>query len=111
MGVVSGTGRWKRHEREIAEALGSHRNPNTGEHRSDINAGPFAVEVKTRKVIPKWLSAAMSQSVLAAQLNNKGETPIVVLSVPRVGSGTERLVVMKFSDFCDWHGSSEGSAD
>ena len=74
--------RWKRQERQVAVMLGSHRNPNNGEHRTDIDAGPFAVEHKTRKSLPGWLTAALRQ----ARSSAGDRTPVVVLShvSPRV---------------------------
>lgn len=96
--------RWKRHEREIAKALGAKRNPNSGEHRTDIDAGPFAVEVKTRKSLPVLIIKAMAQVKAAAR---DGQTPIVVLSEGVQGRKGRRYVVMEFSDFVDWHGRLE----
>jgi hypothetical protein len=43
--------RWKR-QRNVAVMLGSHRNPNNGEHRTDIDTPTFAVEHKTPKSLP-----------------------------------------------------------
>ena len=54
--------RWKRHEREIAAAMGGIRLPNVGRGQPDIIAGNVAVQVKTRKVLPSWLTDAVDQA-------------------------------------------------
>ncbi len=94
-------GRWKRQEREIAELVGSHRNPNTGEHRSDIDTSAFAYEVKTRKALPGWLKDAVQQAVRAAQ---DGQTGVVVLSEVSQGKKAERYALVKLEDWLGWHG-------
>ena len=43
--------RRKVQERQVATMMGSQRNPNTGEHRTDIDAGPFAVQHKARRYV------------------------------------------------------------
>jgi hypothetical protein len=91
---------WKRSERQIAERLGSKRNPNDGSHKSDINTETHAVEVKTRKTLPAWLKDAVAQSKRAAKVD---ETPIVVLAEVRQGVAAKRYVVMDFDDFTDWY--------
>jgi hypothetical protein len=95
--------RWKRQERTVAAVLGSHRNPNNGEHRTDIDAGPFAVEHKARKSLPHWLTGALRQARNGAD----GRTPIVVLTEVRQGVKAQRFVVMDFGDFADWHGDPQ----
>ena len=94
------TGRWKRQEREIAGLVGSRRNPNTGEYRSDIDTPAFAYEVKTRKEIPGWLKAAVQQAVRAAQ---DGQTGVVVLSEVSQGRKAERYAVLRLNDWLHWH--------
>ena len=53
-------GRWKRHEREVAAALGGQRLPNSGAGPPDVLATgsgmPCAVHVKT-PALPAWLPA------------------------------------------------------
>ena len=92
--------RWKRQEREIAALVGSHRNPNTGEHRSDIDTPAFAYEVKTRLSLPGWLKAAVQQAVRAAQ---DGQTGVVVLSEVSQGRKAERYAVIRLVDWLQWH--------
>jgi len=95
--------RWKRQERQVAVMLGSHRNPNNGEHRTDIDAGPFAVEHKTRKSLPGWLTAALRQ----ARSSAGDRTPVVVLSHVSQGRKAQRYVVLDFSDWVAWHGDPQ----
>lgn len=92
---------WKRSEREVATALGVRRNPNTGEHKTDIDAGPFAIEHKKRKRLPRLLIAAMDQAFRAAE---PGKTPVVVLSEVKRGIKAKRFVVMRWQDWLDWYG-------
>jgi len=95
---------WKQHERAVAKALGVRRNPNTGEHRSDIDAGPFVIEHKKRKRIPALIVAAMEQAVRAA---GDTKTPLVILSEARRGVKAKRFVVLRFEDWLDWYGPSK----
>lgn len=92
---------WKRSEREVANALGVKRNPNTGEHRSDIDTPSFSIEHKKRKRLPRLLIAAMDQAFRAAQ---PGKTPVVVLSEVKQGIKAKRFVVMRWQDWLDWYG-------
>jgi len=94
---------WKRHESAIAEKLGGTRNPCTGGQHSDVDAGPFAAEVKLRRSLPQWIHDAVDQAARSA-----GErTPIVVLVESRQGIKARRYVLLRFEDFVDWHGSLE----
>ena len=95
---------WKRQERQVAAMMGSHRNPNTGEHRADINAGPFVVEHKARKSLPAWLTKALSQATGAARDGGKGETPTVILSEVKRGVKAKRYVLLSLENWLDWHG-------
>lgn len=95
------TGNWKGQEREIAELVGSHRNPNTGEHRSDIDTPAFAYEVKKRKALPSWFKDAVQQATRAAQ---EGQTGIVVFSEVSQGRKAQRYVTLRLDDWLKWHG-------
>ena len=97
---------WKRAERQVAAALGTTRNPNNGRRQADIDAGPFAVEHKTRKTIPAWLTSALRQASASAD----GRTPIVVLTHVRQGVKAKRYVVLDFSDWAAWHGDPQEQA-
>ena len=97
------TGNWKRQEREIAALLGSTRNPNTGEHRSDIDTPALAVEVKKKKELPGWFKDAVQQAVRAAQ---EGQTGIVVFSEVSQGRKAQRYVTLRLEDWLEWHGST-----
>ena len=95
---------WKAQERIVAAALGSKRNPNTGEKRIDIDAGPFAVEHKARRRLPGWLTGALRQARDGAD----GRTPIVVLSEVRQGVKAQRYVLLSLEDWLAWHGGRDG---
>jgi len=98
--------RWKKHERAVAEAMHTHRNPNNGEHRLDIETPVWGVEHKLRKRVPDWLHAAVAQAVNAAEPLNK--RPAVVISESRRGVGTIRYVVMRFEDWLAMLEAEEG---
>lgn len=89
--------RWKRQEREIAAALGGARLPNAGVGQCDVRAGGWAVQVKTTKALPLWLTAAVDQ---AARDAGEDDVPAVVLSEVRQGVKARRLVVLDFGLFC-----------
>lgn len=69
---------WKRHERAVAEKLGTKRIPTTGHPFPDMvvefGEMAFAVEHKSRKANPGWLLDALDQSVV----NSFGRIPIVL---------------------------------
>jgi len=92
---------WKRNEREIAAKLGGRRIPASGRAgMPDVAHDWLAVECKTRKKLPVWLQAALSQAEEAAGL---GQLPIAVLHE----SGTyhdEDIVMMRLRDFREWFG-------
>ena len=94
--------RWKRHEQQIAERFGATRNPCNGKHHTDVDAGPFAIEVKTRMRLPSWLTDAVAQIVRAAG----DRTPLVILVESRQGVKTKRFVLMRMEDWEEWHGKS-----
>lgn len=93
---------WKREEREVARAMGFERNPNIGFGHPDIDAGPFAVEVKKRKELPGWFKEAHEQ----ARRNAGSSTPLVVFSEIRQGVKAQRFVSMRWEDWMEWYGPS-----
>lgn len=89
--------RGKATERAIAKRLGGKRLGILG--RDDVQAGPFSIEVKDRMKFSG--SHFMNQAV-----NNcpAGKTPLVVVHI--TGSRhNEDLVIMRMTDWIDWHGS------
>ena len=96
---------WKRHERAVARLLGGQRQPNTGRREPDALAGPWAIEVKTRRTLPKWLLAAISQAEDGAKAT--GRRPLVVLVRPE-GRGRPplRLAVLPLEALVAWGGES-----
>ena len=70
--------RWKVYERQVARALGGERLPNTGRRGPDALAGPWAIEVKTRRSLPRWLLDAIAQAEEGAR--GTGKMPLVVLT-------------------------------
>lgn len=87
--------RWKRHERDIAAALGGIRLPNVGRGQPDVIAGNVAAQVKTRKTLPAWLIAAADQAAADAA---PGYVPVVVLSEARQGRKSRRFMVIDLDE-------------
>lgn len=95
-------GRWKRQEREVAELLGGKRNPCTGGWHQDVTTPLFAVEVKTRKSLPDWLTEAVEQAVRAA---DESQVPIVALNEVSQGRKARRYILLRLEDWVDLHGN------
>ncbi len=100
------TGRWQRHEREVARALGTERLLNSGSGQPDCRAAGWAVQVKTRGTVPEWLFAALDQ---AARDAAPDERPAVVLVAVRQGKKARRLALMSFEHFAALVGGEQGA--
>ena len=86
---------WKQTERAIAKRLGGERVGPSGKSTADVLTPTLAVEVKTRKALPRWLLDAMAQATAAA---GDGRLPILVLH--QVGQRHDGdLVVLRLADF------------
>ena len=98
--------RWKRHERLIARLLGGQRLPNTGRRAPDALAGPWAIEVKTRRTLPKWLLTAIAQAEEGARAT--GRLPLLVLThAPGKGRKARRFALMPLEGLVSWGGNKE----
>jgi len=64
----------------------------------------FAVEVKTRKNLPGWLTAAVEQAVRAAEPQ---QVPIVVFNEASQGRRTRRYVVVRMEDWVELYGNEK----
>lgn len=82
--------RWKGWERVVAVLLDGKRLPNNGFGQPDVIAGPLAVQVKTKRVVPKWLIDAVDQSIRDADLNQQ---PVVVVVHARAGLPAKRYLI------------------
>lgn len=86
---------WKEHERRTARRLSGVRNGNRGTATSDVTAGAWAVECKSRKQLPTWLLDAMAQAKRNA---TPGTVGIVVLH--KVGQRSDNdIVCLTKADF------------
>jgi hypothetical protein len=93
--------RWKVYERQVARALGGERQPNTGRRGPDALAGPWAIEVKTRRSLPGWLLAALHQAEAGARAT--GRLPLVVLvHAPGKGRKAQRYALMPLEALVAW---------
>jgi hypothetical protein len=90
--------RWKRQERRTSAVLGSQRNANNGEHRTDIDAGPFAVEHKTGKTLTAWLTGALDQASRA----DGGRMPVILSEISQ-GRQPHAYVLLALDDWLDRH--------
>jgi hypothetical protein len=96
-----GEQRWKRIERAVAKRLGGQRQPITGRRGPDVLHPWLAIETKTRKRLPHWLTQAIEQAEAVA---TGDQLPVVILHE----AGTrlsQALVLMRLADFEEWHGS------
>jgi hypothetical protein len=101
--------RWKRHERLIARALGGERLPNTGRRGPDALAGPWAIEVKTRRRLPRWLLAAIAQAEEGARAS--GRLPLLVLVLaPGKGRKARRFALMPLEALASWREDGESES-
>lgn len=93
--------RGKQLEKATAKRLGGHRVGVTGLATCDVEAGPWAVECKSRKAIPALIRDAMAQAVRNAR---PGKVPLVLLH--QVGDRhAEDIVCLRLKDFEDWNGA------
>jgi hypothetical protein len=101
--------RWKAHERAIARALGGERLPNTGRRAPDALAGPWAIEVKTRRSLPRWLLAAIAQAEEGARAS--GRLPLVVLvHAPGQGRQARRFGLVPLEALASWREDGESES-
>jgi len=98
--------RWKVYERQVARLLGGERQPVTGKRGPDVVAGPWCVEVKTKRSLPRWLLAAIGQVEEAARAT--GKLPLLVLVCPQ-GRGRPplRLAVLRLEVLVAWRRESD----
>lgn len=96
---------WKKHETDIAKAVGGERVPCNGESNQDVTHEVWSIQHKTRKDFPGWWRHAWEQAVRDCP---EGKTPLVTLTdAPGQGRKCKRYVVMRLEDFVDWHGRIE----
>jgi hypothetical protein len=100
---------WKRHERQVARALGGERLPNIGRRAPDVLSPSWAVEVKTRRSLPRWLLAAIAQAEEGARAS--GRLPLLVLVLaPGKGRKARRFALMPLEALVSWRGDGESKA-
>jgi hypothetical protein len=100
-----GEARWKRHERLVARALGGERLPNAGRRGPDALAGPWAIEVKTRRSLPRWLLTALSQAEAGGRAT--GRRPLLVLvHAPGQGRKARRFAILPLEALVAWRRES-----
>ena len=85
---------WKKSERRIAALLGGRRVPVSGRGRGDvpdIDHASLAIEVKSRKTMPRWLQDALEQAEASAK---DGQLPVAIFH-QRGQRYEDSLVVMR----------------
>ena len=92
--------RWKRHELQIAKAIGGTRNGATGAATADVESDWLCIEAKSWKGSVRRVEAALKQAERAA---DDGQLPIAVIHT--VGRPHRKdLCIMRWGDFLDWFG-------
>lgn len=101
---MTARGTWKSYERRVAKDCGGKRVPVTGLDRNgeDVVTPMFGIQCKLRKSLPQWLFTWMDGICGVAQTNNR--IGVLVLRTPRM-KDADALVVLKYSDFVDLHGT------
>ncbi len=89
-------GRWLRHERMVARALGARRLPGAGYGQPDCRPPGWAVSVLTRATAPGWLWDALDR---AGRQRSGDERAAVVLTAVSQGVRARRLVLLDFEEF------------
>ncbi|MBA7472189.1 MAG: hypothetical protein GH156_00505 [Dehalococcoidia bacterium] len=90
---------WKRTKRRVARSFGGRCHSSREAGVPDVEAGPFAIEVKERGRFPGWLRLALKQARRKAKI---GQLPLVVLCQP---GRTDDMVLLSRSDFINWFGT------
>ena len=91
---------WKEAERRIARLLHGRRVGNQGSATEDVAHDWLSVEVKHRRTLPAWLTAALSQ----AQRNAPdSRLPVVILHQHGTRSSND-VVCVKLGNWLDWFG-------
>lgn len=100
-------GRWLRHERQIARALGARRLPGAGQGQPDCRPRGWAVSILTRATAPGWLWDALDR---AGRQRTGDERAAVVLTAVSQGVRARRLVIIDFAEFAALvHSASKGA--
>lgn len=89
-GKNNSSSRWKGWERVVAVLLDGKRLPNNGFGQPDVVAGNLAVQVKTKRIVPKWMTAAIDQSIRDA---DPEQQPVVVVVHARAGLPAKRYLI------------------
>ena len=94
---------WKAFERTVAEKCGGVRVPCTGLDRAaaDVIAPAFRYQCKLRKGVPRYLTKWLDG--ITATAAQSGSTGVVVWRAPGTLNG-DALVILKLTDWADWHG-------
>lgn len=94
---------WKKWESHVAADLGGRRMPVTGvdRHGADVVTDMFHCQLKLRNSLPSWLWTWLAGIVATTP---KGKTGVLILRKPRM-ENTEALVVMRYGDFVELHGT------
>jgi hypothetical protein len=99
---------WKQAERRVARLMGGRRVPCSGAGGgADVVTSWCAVEVKHRRRLPAWLTAALAQAERAAR---EGRLAVVVLH-EHGQRYAHSLVVLRLQAFQEWFGPLSGGDD
>lgn len=103
---------WKAFERRCAKRLGGQRRPVTGLDRGDgdVFTAMFEIQNKLRAGQPEYLTRWLAEICRTAAA--RGRIGVVVWKEPGRGKDDgDALVVMRFRDFVDLHGTVDESTE
>lgn len=90
---------WKQRERAVAKKLKGKRSHRQGKASPDVTSDFYAVEVKSRRLLPEWIKKALATAKGHASDNQIG---IVVLHEK---GAHDDLVLLGLNDFADHFGN------
>lgn len=100
---------WKQFERRMARDMGSERIPVTGERDgADCQTPLFCFQFKKRRSLPDWLWDWLRGIVASA--DRSGKVGVLVLKKTRQRDA-EALVVLRWKDWVELHGTAQESPD
>ena len=104
--------RWKVFERQCAVLMGGRRRPVTGLDRGDgdVFTPMFEIQCKSRTGQPAYVKRWLAE--ICATAARRDRIGVIVWKEPIQGHQIgDALVIMRFSDFVDLHGTPEAVID
>ena len=96
---------WKQAEREIAKRFNTERTGPMGERCPDAISEAYAIEVKHRSRLPKWLREAVEQVQDSGRRWAPHKLPIIVLHQKGQNYDECVVIVPTVERFVEWFGT------